>query len=313
MTNEATRIRGLSELVDLANQSWAAEICFEILDHRILVRTVSAAFADIVRRMLRSFPHAEGASGSPEITFSIVPEQATGAQETWAFYRDGQLIKRTSEYWKLLRILEWQLDLFMTRVETRHLLLHSGSLAINGSGIILPGSSKAGKSSLTMALLLRGFGYFSDELTAISTMSGELAAFPKPLSCRDPSLFPDLLTREEIWFGPRMLDYRTNGHSKSPVWFAHPEDIRQESVSEPVPVSFMIFPQYEAEEPTRLVPMPKAQAMRKLVRHTLNFPTLGESGFRQLATIVENAEAYTLSGSGLPASADLVEQLARSD
>ena len=180
MTKEASSVRELSERVDLANQSWAAEFYFEILDHRILVQTVSADFAEIVRRMLRSFPHAEGASGSPEITFSIVPPEASVLQDRWAFYRDGQLIKSTSEYWKLLRILEWQVDLFMTRVETKHLLLHSGSLAINGRGIILPGSSKAGKSSLTMALLLRGFGYFSDELTAISTMSGELTAFPKP-------------------------------------------------------------------------------------------------------------------------------------
>ena len=312
MTNEATSVRELSERVDLGNQSWAAEIYFEILDHRILVRTVSTDFADIVRRMLRSFPHGEGAPRDPEITFSIVTEKVSDAQDTWAFYRDGQLIKRTSEYWKLLRILEWQMDLFMTRVETKHLLLHSGSLAINGSGIILPGSSKAGKSSLTMALLIRGFGYFSDELTAISTTSGELAAFPKPLSCRDPNLFPDLLDREEIWLGPRMIEDRTNGHIKSPVWFAHPEDIRPASISEPVKVSFMIFPQYAPEEVVRLVPMPKAQAMRKLVRHTLNFPTLGESGFRQLATIVENAKAYALSGNGLPASADLVEQLAMS-
>ncbi|MFQ5924101.1 MAG: hypothetical protein ACE5M4_14785, partial [Anaerolineales bacterium] len=178
MTNKATSVRGLSERVDLGNQSWAAEIYFEILDHRILVRTVSADFAEIVRHMLRSFPHEEGATRDPEITFSIVAHEAVDPQGASAFYRDGQLIKRAGEYWKLLRILEWQMDLFMTRVETRHLLLHSGSLEINGSGIILPGSSKAGKSSLVMALLLRGFGYFSDELTAISTLSGELAAFP---------------------------------------------------------------------------------------------------------------------------------------
>ena len=132
------------------------------------------------------------------------------------------------------------------------------------------------------------------------------------MSCRDPNLFPDLLDRENIWFGPRMRENRTNGHSKSPVWFAHPDDVRPGSISEPVPVTFMIFPQYAPEEAVRLMPMPKAQAMRKLIRHTLNFPTLGESGFRQLATIVENAKAFTLSGNGLPVSADLVEQLARS-
>ena len=178
---------------------------------------------------------------------------------------------------------------------------------------MLPGSSRSGKSSLTMGLLLQGCGYLSDELTAMATTSLELVAFPKPLSCRDVSIFPELANRQDVWFGPVIRDPQANARepkASSPIWFAHPDDVRPGSVSEPVRVSHLVFPQHTPGAKPRLRRMSKGDAMRNLLRQTVNFTLLEGQGLHLLARIVEQSECYSLCSNGFPDTSQLILDLA---
>lgn len=63
--------------------------------------------------------------------------------------------------------------------------LHAGVVAVDGKAVLLPGTTHAGKSSLTAALLRAGASYGSDEY-AVLTPDGLVHAYPRRLTLRTP-------------------------------------------------------------------------------------------------------------------------------
>lgn len=63
------------------------------------------------------------------------------------------------------------------------IFLHAGAVAYKGKGIIIPGKSFAGKSTLVAELSKRGMLYFSDEYAVID-FEGRLHPFAKKVSMR---------------------------------------------------------------------------------------------------------------------------------
>ncbi len=64
--------------------------------------------------------------------------------------------------------------------------VHAGAVGWAGRGLLLPGGTHAGKSSLVAELLRRGATYYSDEYALIDG-EGRLHAYPRPLLLRDGS------------------------------------------------------------------------------------------------------------------------------
>ena len=273
----------------------------------MLVETNSEEFAAVTDRLLRSFELSAVPPREPEVIFTVWVSHDPGVSHR--FYRDGKLFRETNQFWKLVRLLEWQLDIFLWHHEEQHMLMHAGSVSIGDAGVLIPGSSRAGKSSLTMSLLLRGARYFSDEVGVVNTDSFELMAFPKPLSSRVPNLFPEVTS----WFGPSEEEVAAEVDGWTPVWFTHADDIRPGSISDPVRISHIYFPEPGDGSNPALEPISKSEAMKRLLRHTVNFEIVGSKAFHALAGIVREARAYRLMRNGIDSTADLVLENITSD
>lgn len=61
------------------------------------------------------------------------------------------------------------------------LLLHCGGVVRNGAGVLIPGESGTGKSTMTAACLRRGFDYLTDEMAAIDTADDTVTGYVRPL------------------------------------------------------------------------------------------------------------------------------------
>lgn len=61
--------------------------------------------------------------------------------------------------------------------------VHAGVVGLGDGAILVPGASRAGKTSLVMALLERGASYFSDDFAIIDD-DGRVWPFPLPLNVR---------------------------------------------------------------------------------------------------------------------------------
>jgi len=205
------------------------------------------------------------------------------------------------------------LGAFLAEEVKEYYLLHAGVVARDGAGIMLPGPPGSGKSSLTMALLRQGYRYLSDELAVVDVSTGCLHAFPKPLSLKAPSLFPHLGDRKHVWFGPEIgasKKARRGGRDYQPVWYVHPEDVRPDAVGESVPIRFVIFPQYAAGAMPELQPLPRGQAVRGLLRNSVNFRRFGRDALYLLTRLAEQAQCFSLPIDGLEAPVRLVTELA---
>lgn len=66
--------------------------------------------------------------------------------------------------------------------------VHAGVVGYEGRGVLLPGSSFAGKSTLTAALVAAGATYYSDEYAVFEPGTGLVRAFPRELSLRERRL-----------------------------------------------------------------------------------------------------------------------------
>jgi hypothetical protein len=79
--------------------------------------------------------------------------------------------------------LERVVRMHLALTASDYFFLHAGAVAWGDAGIVIPGASFSGKTSLVAALVRAGASYFSDEM-AVLDRSGRLHPYPKPLGLR---------------------------------------------------------------------------------------------------------------------------------
>ena len=85
--------------------------------------------------------------------------------------------------------LESSIQIYVAEFAQPYLFLHAGVVQWLGMTIVLPGSSFAGKSTLTRALVNEGATYFSDEF-AVLDVQGRVRPYARKLSHRSGPLGP---------------------------------------------------------------------------------------------------------------------------
>ena len=96
---------------------------------------------------------------------------------------------------------------------------------------------------------------------------------------------------------------------EQPTWYVHPEQVTAGSIGTPVPVRYIIFPQYDAQATPELRPMSSGEALRGLLDCSIDFSRCGSMGFGLLSDLVKNAQCFALASNDLEATTGLVEQL----
>jgi hypothetical protein len=300
LTTERTPGPGSTQQVD--TQDWVFSRTWHILGRCVGIRSNSDRLAVDAGRFLRSFSKCPLAGTPPEMMLSIMvaPSDALGQAHT--ICRDDQAAWNTHSYWHIFRLLEWHLVSFLSEQVTDRYLIHGGAVAHQGFGIIMPGASESGKSTTTQALVLRGFDYYSDELAVLDPAAGLLEPFPKPISCKDPGLFPALAGQGGHWFGPESAE-------GNDVWYWHPADLHPDAIGPPVPVRYIVFPHFAPGVEPQLEPLAAGETMRRLLENSVNFARFGRSGLELLAELAKTARGFSLVANHPQTAAELVSQL----
>ncbi len=145
------------------------------------------------------------------------------------------------------------LELFATEFQRRFLetvlhsepsmrLIHSASLAFNGFGVLLLGTSKGGKSTLTLASVIEGMQFLSDDFSTIDIKQGLLFPFPRALRLRKASC--DLIPEFASLCVGSTVDVR--GETR---YYMHPENIRQDALGDLVRISHIVRLSGFADQP----------------------------------------------------------------
>jgi hypothetical protein len=103
-------------------------------------------------------------------------------------YGDDVRLARSSDLGGVFETLESDLRLFVAELATHRVFVHAGVVGWKGQGIVIPGRSYSGKSTLVAALVRAGAIYYSDEYAVLDSR-GRVHPFSKPLELREEGEF----------------------------------------------------------------------------------------------------------------------------
>jgi hypothetical protein len=168
--------------------------------------------------------------------------------------------------------------------------VHAGVVAVGGQAIVLPGLSRAGKSTLVLGLIEQGAQLLSDELLAFDPVSRLARVFPRAIKIRDACVgyFPTL---------------SAHFHGAGEGRFLAFEGLPFALISAPAPVAAIVVPTWTGSGREELEPISAGRALLDLAGSSLNFGTHRVRSLDCLAAMVDEARAWRLRWSDPHAAA----------
>ena len=199
--------------------------------------------------------------------------------------------------------LEYLVNAAAARALARNLLVHAGVVATGRRGILLPGASGQGKSTLVAALCLAGFTYFSDELAVLDGESLSLLPFLKAICLKDGGW--QMLAGSFEAPPPLLGAVRVDGEAVR--YLPAPNPCSPDGRAE---VRHVVVPVRQPGAAVALALCSPARALAELARHSLNLPRHGRRGVESLAGLVERASCFTLTYDDLRGAVGVISDLA---
>ncbi|WP_371345349.1 hypothetical protein [Ancylobacter sp. IITR112] len=125
---------------------------------------------------------AEGAE--PDVRFTAEPSGRTaGGDVRWRVLEDGTVRGEGVTGAQAAHILALRMDYQLGAFARDCAFIHAGVVLHEGRAILLPGASRAGKSTLTAAMVRAGATYVSDDVAAIG-LDGRVRLLSRALTLR---------------------------------------------------------------------------------------------------------------------------------
>jgi hypothetical protein len=166
--------------------------------------------------------------------------------------------------------------------------LHAAGLCVGDKGLLIAGTSGAGKTTLTIALLRAGFDYMGDDTIFLTERSGDLRALAFPdeidITDRTAELFPELRHLLDIPKPPGWTKRQVQAEQVYGVGF----------VTECKPV-VIIFPKVVNAEKSVIKPMTRDEALLNLVPNVLlTEAKSSQAHLNVIGRLVRETEFYRL-------------------
>lgn len=272
-----------------------AERHYRVARSLIRVRFTSAEQESCVHPMLA---HLETEERSDDQT--VIDVISIG--EEMALYRDREAVMDCPHIGLLahkVKGMVWQTAVLQ---EDYLFDFHAGVVGTADRCRIFPAAAGSGKSTLTAALCHAGLRYLSDE---IALLDGEtFRARPMPLSLCVKNTPWELMTP----LFPQLADLPSHERMDGKVVKYLPPPQGTEPVArEGLPATAVIFPKYDPEAKTELIPLAKNEALRRLLAECVVISTaLDLTQVEALVNWIKRADTFDLPTSSLPESVDLI-------
>lgn len=154
----------------------------------VVVRANGVLTADAIRDALAALPPAGGpddasddaSGGRAPVTVSVV-DAGPDVRRRFRVYVDGRCRWTNTDADHVAHTVMAEITLVATAGTTGFVRLHAGAVERDGVVVAITGASGRGKSTLTAALVQRGFAYVTDELVAVEPGTGAVVPYPKAI------------------------------------------------------------------------------------------------------------------------------------
>lgn len=210
------------------------------------------------------------------------------------FLIDGETPFKPLPADQALPMFEWGLNYAIAAQAHQYLVVHAAAIERNGKVAILPGAPGAGKSTLTAALVQRGWRLLSDELALIRPSDAQVVPLARPMNLKNRSI---ALMRD---FAPAAIfSDEIHDTAKGTVALMRAPDDSIARSTEAAPVGWVVFPRWQADAAPRLDPWSKAAGLMEIAHNSMNYSLHGAAGFTLLADIFAHAGCYRFTYSKL--------------
>lgn len=193
-----------------------------------------------------------------------------------------------------LPMYEWGINWSFAQRFNQYVLLHAGTLALGDRAVIMAATPGSGKSTLSAALMLRGFRLLSDEFGVLDPKTGNLLPMLKPVALKNRSIDVIRSFSDDAWLGPTFKATR-----KGDVAHLAPDEASVSAVRQPAKPALVIFPKYDLGAELSLKPQAPEQAFARLAFNSFNYALLGPISFAAVADVAASCPAYELRYSRL--------------
>ena len=265
---------------------------YDVLGLRALVGGTPPEASQAIRSILHAFGPVRAGLSSGLPRYELV---RTGIQ--WEVRVDGSAIQIDNDLSAAVSVVESHLitHALTSRDDLFH--LHGASLCAPAQrgGVVLIGESGLGKTTLALALMLRGFAPYGDDVVLLDPETLELRALGRPFHVSEETWrLIEALAGCSVRRDPTMPP----GFYSPPRW-----------ASSPAPVRWLLLIDFRPEQPSRLEPLSPAAAAAGILAHTLNLSRVPGLTLPVCARLTERAVCYRFVTGDLAASVALVEKL----
>ena len=269
-------------------------------DEPVVGRYVDQVFASLISSELVGEPAREPV-GDPVHTYDIV----TGGAGPIRLLLDGTEVGATNTLDGAMSYLQWSINQLAIGEAGAMALLHAAAVRLGDRVAMFPAESNSGKSTLAAGMVRAGLGYVTDEAVAIDPATGEVLAYPKPISLDRGSW--DLFRDAE----PTIAD--TDEPFFENEWHIDPRRLHPDALDPDGAdgrhhprVVLVAFPSYVAGAATELTPMGRAEGLLLLLQNSFDLSSHGPSGLAALVQIAETAQLARFTVGDLGEAVDLI-------
>lgn len=183
--------------------------------------------------------------------------------------RSGQLygnhvrLARTPDFERMLEAFDSDFRIFVAEFASHYVFVHAAAVGWKGQGIVIPGRSYSGKSTLVTELVRAGATYYSDEYAVIDS-DGRLHPYVKPIELRDAGTFKQSKVRLE--------------------------DIGGRAGTKPLPIGLVLMTKFRDGATWRPRKLTRGKGVLELLSNTVSARRDPQRAFESLERVVARAE-----------------------
>lgn len=250
-----------------------------------------------VRQILQAFPSEPADPGGPRDASHLPTYEFLAQDDRWLVRVNGLGLHLDPDFTSALGVFEWHVvkDALAPRTDLFH--MHGAALATpdRNSTVVLAGSSGNGKSTLTLALLQRGFLPFADDVALIEPTALTVSPLHRAFHAS-----ADSLSLASSYAGRAVTSASDvpAGYFIPAAWAV-----------EPVPVRTVLFLDLRPGAPSSAEALAPADAAAAVLAQALNLGQATRTGLTAAAALTAQASCYKVTNGELAGTVALVERL----
>lgn len=271
------------------------------------IKTGIALIADGIHALYGDYPLLESPGFSDfHIEFGASSLLRRYLRSNVQFFFDGHPPFNAVPSNQAVAFFEWCLNWCVSVHPNHYLKLHAAVISKGDMALIMPGAPGSGKSTLTAALVLRGWRLLSDEHALIELSGDALVPLCRPISLKNKSIEVIKDFDSSAVFGPYSEDTHKGlvAHMRVNPGVADASGVQ--SITRP---KWLVFPRYSPGASVSLTPCARSEAFMRSAEQSFNYRLLGERGFDAMSGLMNRCDCYDLVYSDLNQAVACINEL----